>query len=82
MTLQHFNTLPQQQQHKRLLSSGRYIADYKTESTDALLFQLNNFFVEVCFSCEGDDVLYTRQYENASKLGAYWQHINFSGAVA
>lgn len=73
MTLQYFNRLPQQQQHKRLLSDGIYVADHKTDGIEALLFRLNNFFVEVCFPCDGDEVLYTRPFEDASKLDAYWQ---------
>jgi hypothetical protein len=82
MTLQYFNTLPQRQQHKKLLSKGIYLADHKTDSTEALLFKLNNFFVEVCFPCEGDEVLYTRHFEDASKLEPYWQHASAARSVA
>jgi len=82
MTWQYFNRLPQQQQHKQLLSNGTYVADHKTDGIEALLFKLNNFFVEVCFPCEGDEVLYTRQYKDASQLEPYWQMAQTTRSMA
>ena len=79
MTLKYFSKLPRHQQHKQLLSDGVFVADRKAEDTESLLFRLNNFFVEVCFPCEGDDVLYTRHYDGAAKLAPYWQQVQVAG---
>jgi hypothetical protein len=36
-----------------------------------LLFQLGNFYVEVFFTSDGDEVIHTKSFEGTEELGPY-----------
>lgn len=71
MTLQHFNTLTPHKQHEKLLSKGVYITDRTTEDYQALLFELNGFYVEVGFARQEDDVVHVKGFNSADELRPY-----------
>jgi hypothetical protein len=78
MTLQNFRALTQNKQNKKLLTEGVCIADRRTEEVQALLFQIDGFYVEVFFNGEGDEVLFSRNFEDVNELDPYLQDIDLS----
>ena len=81
MTAQHFSTLNQQKQNRKLIAEGVCIADRKCEEVQTLLFQVENFYVEVCFHCDADEVLCTRCFEDTAELEPYLQTIDLSRVI-
>jgi hypothetical protein len=81
MTAQHFSTLNQQKQSRKLLAEGVCIADRRGEEVQTLLFQVENFYVEVCFHHDADDVLCTRCFEGTDELEPYLQEIDVSRII-
>jgi hypothetical protein len=81
MTLQHFRALTQNKQNKKLLTEGVCIADRKTDEVQALLFQIEAFYVEVFFTGEGDEVLFSRSFEDVEELDPYLQTIDLSEVI-
>ena len=78
MTLQNFRALTQNKQNKKLLTEGVCIAERKTAEVQALLFQIEGFYVEVFFNREGDEVLFSRNFEEVEELTPYLQSIDLS----
>jgi hypothetical protein len=78
MTLQHFRALTQNKQNKKLLTEGVCIADRKTDEVQALLFQIEGFYVEVFFNGEGDEVLFSRSFEGVEDLEPYLEGIDLT----
>lgn len=81
MTLQHFKTLEPHKQNRKLIAEGACIAERKQEELQALLFQVDNFYVEVYFVPDGDEVLYIRCFENTEELEPYLQSIDVSRVI-
>ena len=81
MTAQHFRTLNPRKQNRKLLAEGVCIADRKGEEVHALLFQVDNFYVEVFFHADADEVLFTRCFEDTDELEPYLQEIDVSGVI-
>jgi hypothetical protein len=81
MTLQRFNALNQQHQQKKLLSRGVYIADRITEDYQALLFELNGFFVEVTYNKQEDEIMNVSSFEDTDELAPYLNDIKLSYIV-
>ena len=79
MTKQQFDILREDKQHKYLLMKGECIGSRETEDNCILLFQLDNFYVEVFFDKYCDDIIYSRTFENTDELQPYLEHINVSG---
>ncbi len=79
MNLQQFKNMSEEKQHRSLLLYGTCIADRKTDSTHALLFQLNSFYVEVFFNEDGDEVVYTKSFEDIDELEPYLNQIELKG---
>lgn len=78
MTLQNFRALTQNKQNKKLLTEGVCVADRRTADVQALLFQIEGFYVEVFFNERGDEVLFSRSFEDTEELDPYLQHIDLS----
>jgi hypothetical protein len=81
MTAQHFRTLNPRKQNRTLLAEGVCIADCQREEVQALLFQVDNFYVEVCFHRDADEVLCTRCFEDTDELEPYLQEIDVSAII-
>ena len=81
MTLQHFKALTPHRQNRKLIAEGVCIAERKNEDLQALLFQVDNFYVEVYFLPESDEVLFTRCFENTKELEPYLQAIDLSRVI-
>ncbi|MEO6069627.1 MAG: hypothetical protein ABIN57_07445 [Chitinophagaceae bacterium] len=81
MTIQDFNNLNQHRQQKKLLSRGKYITDRTTEDYQALLFELNGFFVEVAYTKQEDEILHVNSFEDTADLAPYLGDIPLSYIV-
>jgi hypothetical protein len=76
MTIQQFNILMEDMQHKYLLMKGECIGSRETAENCILLFQLEGFYVEVFFDKYCDDIIYSRTFENTEELQPYLEHLN------
>ena len=81
MTLQHFNTLSEHKQHRKLLVNGTWLAERHTEDSNVLLFQLDTFYVEVYFTKQGDEIVHSHSFETTDELDPYLQDIDLSCVV-
>ncbi len=57
MTLQSFKNLNKKQRRKALLQKGVFLADRTTASFSVFLFHMGEFFVELFFIKENDEVV-------------------------
>jgi hypothetical protein len=81
MTLQHFRALSQDKQYKKLLLSGEFLTSRDTDENCILLFQLGNFYVELFFDKECEEIIYSRSFKNTDKLNPYLEKIDISGII-
>jgi hypothetical protein len=81
MTLQHFRTLSQDKQFRKLLLNGVFLTSRDTDENCILLFQLGNFYVEIFFNRECEEIIYSRSFKNTDKLEPYLEQIDISGIV-
>ena len=81
MTLQHFNTLSQHKQHRKLLTNGVWLADRHTEDATVLLFQLDTFYVEVFFTKQGDEIVQSNSFDTTDELDPYLDEIELPGFI-
>ena len=61
MTLKHFRQRLQQQ-YRRLLIEGSYVAERSHEDVQVLLFQVAHFYTEIFFQNGTDEVLGCPQF--------------------
>jgi hypothetical protein len=78
MTLHHFKALTQDKQYRNLLLNGVCLASRDTEENCILLFQLDNFYVEVYFDKNCDEIIYSRSFQDTDELYPYIDHIDIS----
>lgn len=57
MTLQSFKNLTKKQQRRALLQKGIFLADRSTASFSVLLFHMGDFFVELFFGKDNDEIV-------------------------
>lgn len=81
MTIQQFTTLSKHDQLRTLLVRGACIAERETEDVPVLLFQLHQFYVEVIFNSECDEVIGTRNFDDLDELQPYLECISLSGVL-
>jgi hypothetical protein len=81
MTHQHFTTLSQDKQYRNLLMNGVCIAHRDIEDHCVLLFQINNFYVEIFFDQNCDEIIQCRSFQNLEELDPYLNQINISHLV-
>ncbi len=74
MTLQSFKNLSTKQKRKLLLEKGVFLADRNTSSFSVFLFHMGEFFVELFFTRESDEVIGIRPLKRLRKTSHY--HIN------
>lgn len=81
MTAQQFNILNEDIQHKYLLIRGECIASRETEDHCILLFQMDNFYVEVYFDKECDEIIHSRTFEDIGELQPYFAQVEIHNPV-
>jgi hypothetical protein len=81
MTLQHFQVLSQNNQHRNLLLNGEFIMSRDTEKGCILLFQLDEFYVEICFDQDCNKILFSRSFQDTDELYPYLEKIDISALL-
>jgi hypothetical protein len=76
MTLQHFNILKEDHQHRYLLTKGVCIASRETKENCILLFQVDRFYVEVYFDQNCGEIIHSRSFEDTDELYPYLEQVN------
>ena len=71
MTLQHFNSLNEHKQYRSLLLDGICLKDRYVDDACVLLFQLHDFYVEVYFDRNSDEILQCRSFNSTEELQPY-----------
>ena len=74
MTFQSFKSLTNKQKRKALLQQGVFLADRTTSSFSIFLFHMGDFFVELFFIKENDEVVGLRPLKRLRNTSQY----NFS----
>lgn len=71
MTLESFKSLTKKQQRRALLQKGVFLADRTTASFSVFLFQMGDFFVELFFVRENDEIVGMRLLEHLHSTKRY-----------
>ena len=71
MTLQSFKNLNTKQKRKLLLQKGVFLADRTTTSFSVFLFHMGEFFVELFFIKENDEVVGMRTLKQLRHANRY-----------
>lgn len=71
MTLQSFKSLNKKQKRRALLQQGVFLADRTTASFSVFLFHMGEFFVELFFIKENDEVVGLKPLKRLRSTGRY-----------
>lgn len=71
MTLQSFKNLNTKQKRRVLLKQGVFLADRTTASFSVFLFHMGEFFVELFFIKENDEVVGMRPLKKLRRSTSY-----------
>lgn len=75
MTRKYFSKLSEPIQYRLLLLKGVCVAERTAGDVLLLLFQIDNFYVEVAFDNHSDEVLSARSFEDTAELTPYLKDI-------
>lgn len=71
MTLQYFKKLNTKQKRRALLQKGIFLADRTTDSFSVFLFKMEDFFVELFFIKENDEIAGLKALQQPNVLKSY-----------
>ena len=75
MTRKYFSRLSEPIQYRLLLLKGVCVAERTVGNTLLLLFQLDQFYVELSLDKDSDEILSARSFEDTAELGPYLKDI-------
>ena len=78
MQLQDFSELEQIAQQEIVLDEGIYLSSRMHLDYTVLLFQLDNFYVELFYPKDKDKCVIIKGFENTDELEPYLKRINIS----
>jgi hypothetical protein len=81
MTLDQFTLLPEPKQAETLLERGIFLADRLYKNFSIILYQLDNFYVEVYHNLRFDIMQGMRCFEDEEALQPYLDSIDISCLV-
>jgi hypothetical protein len=81
MTLDQFTHLPETKQAQTLLERGIFLADRLYKNFSIILYQLDNFYVEVYHNLRFDVMQGMRCFEDEEALQPYLESIDISCLV-
>src|SRR5215203_2523478 len=81
MTLTHFNKLSTEQQQKAVLINGVFLAERKDPPLRMMLYDMENFYVEVFFLSRYNKVAWFNGFKSTRKLEAYLQKIDVTSVL-
>ncbi len=81
MSLYHFKKLNQEKQFTNLLLYGVCVAMRNTDEHNILLFQLENFYVEIFLDIDYSKILCYRSFQDTDELYPYLEQIDISNVT-
>ena len=81
MTLQEFHSLNLEQQQDAVLKNGIFLAERKDPPLRMMLYQMEDFYVEVFFLSRYNKVAWFNAFDTTEKLEAYLQEIDLSDVL-
>ncbi len=71
MTLETFNSLPEEGQYRTVLSHGTFLKGFMEDQENYMLFAIDHFFVEIHFTAYKEDVIYIKAFNTSHLLHKY-----------
>ena len=81
MTIQEFNMLDAHQQGQTLWRYGTHLSDRNTNRYSMMLYQIDAFYVEVCFHRKKEEFIAFKTFTGTSQLNPYLNKISISGLL-
>jgi hypothetical protein len=81
MTINQFNRLNFTEQTCAVWDSGNFIEVRSVDSTDYVLFQLEDFFVEIEYDSRTDNILSLKPFKTVRLLEPYLQSVDLSEII-
>lgn len=81
MILNIFNTLPKKAQQELLLAQGTFLAERADGPFRIMLYQLDNFYVEVHFFNLYNKVAFFSAFNTTDALEPYLENIDVAGML-
>jgi hypothetical protein len=81
MTLQQFKALSQNMQYRNLLLNGVCLTSRDTADSCILLFQLSDFYIEIYFDRNCDEIIESRSFRDTDELQPYLKQMDISSIV-
>lgn len=78
MKLGYFQKLREHQQQRRVLEKGIFVGERRGDNAQVLLFQIDQFYIEVAFQDHSDIVTGVRSFELGEDLNPYLLDIDLS----
>jgi hypothetical protein len=81
MTLAQFNKLKIEEQQKAVLINGVFLGERKDPPLRMMLYDMENFYVEVFFLSRYNKVAWFNGFQSTKKLEPYLQKIDVSSIL-
>ncbi len=81
MTLAQFNKLSIEQQQRAVLINGVFLAERKDPPLRMMLYDMENFYVEVFFLSRYNKVAWFNGFQSTNKLEPYLQKIDITSVL-
>ena len=81
MTLSQFNKLKIEEQQKAVLINGVFLGERKDPPLRMMLYDMENFYVEVFFLTRYNKVAWFNGFQSTKKLEPYLQKIDVSSIL-
>ena len=81
MKLSEFIALPEDQKRATVMNLGVAIAKRQVNDQMIFLFQLQEYYVETCFSCTTKEILEYRVFMNTEQLTPYLEAIEIDSLL-
>lgn len=78
MKLSYFQKLCAHKQHRRNLEKGIWVGERRVDNAQLLLFQIDQFYIEVAFQDHSDEVVRISSFDGGEELNPYLLDIDLS----
>lgn len=82
MTLQYFRKLAENKQYRCVLEKGAYVTERNQGDALVMLFQIDQFYIEIFFQIDTDELLGAYCFQNTDELQLYLEQINLDELLA
>jgi hypothetical protein len=81
MRMKDFSVLDQSDQLEHIMIRGVFLADRYTDEFTLILYGLDNFYVELYFHPQTNEMAWIKSFDNTDELEPYLQEIDLSPLV-